>query len=195
MNFITFSFRPLLAGWLALSALSCAVSRSKTRTEQQRTVVSQQTEELRSAALSSHVAEERYVCGKTAVVSEPVPAGHVAAAVPLAALASLPEGAQFAARQGFLTVEARRCGDTLVVAARSDSLPRTVVRVKHSEFRRLRDSTVVRAEESRTAAADSIRQESQTETAAAPSRSRCGWWFVAGAVCCAAAFIGIRRRL
>ncbi|MDE6876900.1 MAG: hypothetical protein K2P00_03655, partial [Alistipes sp.] len=116
-------------------------------------------------------------------------------AVPLAALQELPEGARFVARQGPLAVETRRRGDTLVVTARSDSLPRKVVRTVRTEIRRQRDSAATRCSEYRTQTADSIRRESRTETVAAPARSCGRWWFVAGAVCCAAVFAGIRRWL
>ena len=122
-------------------------------------------------------------------------AREVAAAVPLAALQELPEGARFVARQGPLAVETRRRGDTLVVTARSDSLPRKVVRTIRTEIRRQRDSAATRCSEYRTQRADSIRRESRTETVAAPARSCGRWWFVAGAVCCAAVFAGIRRWL
>lgn len=183
----------LLAGWLAASAVSCAASRSNARTAHR--AVSQRSEELRSSAASSYRAGEEALREEIIVDSEPVPAREVAAAVPLAALQELPEGARFVARQGSLAVAAQRRGDTLVVTARSDSLPRKAVRTVRTEIRRQRDSSATRCSEYRAQTADSIRQESRTETVAAPARSCGRWWFVVGAVCCAAVFAGIRRWL
>lgn len=188
---ISFLCRPLWAG-LAVAAVSCSVSRGGIRTEQQQAAVSQRAEDVRSAAASSHVAGERFVCEETAAVFETVPAGYAATAVPLAALPSLPEGARFAARQGSLAVEARRCGDTLVIAARSDSLPRRVVRAVRTEIRRHCDSAAVRFSERRTAAADNIRQECRAETVPPPSRGGRWGYFLAGIAVCAAVFAGVR---
>lgn len=180
----------LLAGWLAVAAAGCAASRNDVRTTHD--AVSERSEELRTEAAAWRTGEE-LVREETTEDAVSVPGGEVAAAVPLAALRDLPEGARFAARQGSLAVEARRCGDTLVIAARSDSLPRAVVRTVRTEIRRQSDSAGSRSSEYR-AAADSLGRETRAETEAAPARTH-GWrWFAAGAACCAAVFIGIRRR-
>ncbi|MDE5623693.1 MAG: hypothetical protein K2I62_03625 [Alistipes sp.] len=187
---ISFLCRSLCAGWLAVTAVSCAASRGGSRVEQ---TVSQQTGETCSA-VASCVAGERFVRSEVIATSEPVAACCVAAAVPLVALRALPEGAQFAARQGFLTVEAHRCGDTLVVAARSDSLPRRVVRTARTEACFRHDSAVCRFSERR-ATADTLRLESRTGTLAPPSRRNGCWgFFLAGVAVCAAGAVWLRCR-
>lgn len=192
MNPILFLRRPLAAALLALSVVSCAASRG-TRTGMQ-TAVSRQVTEQRSVAAASHVAEELSFCEETVVAAEAVPARQTEIAVSLAALASLPDGGRFAGRHSGLAVEALRCGDSVVVTARSDSIPRTVGRVRRTLVRSRSDSAAVLAEASQVLSADSVRREVRTETAVAP-RSGTGWkCFFAGVAACALAVVWLRRR-
>lgn len=193
MNPILFLRRPFAAALLALSVVSCAASRG-TRTGMQ-TAVSRQVTEQRSVAAASHVVEELSFCEETVIAAEAVPARQTEIAVSLAALASLPDGGRFAGRHGGLEVEALRCGDSVVVTARSDSIPRTVGRVRRTLVRSRSDSAAVLAEASQVLSADSVRREVRTETAVAP-RSGTGWkFFFAGVAACALAVIWLRRRV
>lgn len=194
MNPIFFLFRRLIAGSLALSAVACAASRNGVRSETQ-TAVSRETDERFSAIVSSHAAEEQLLYEETVATSEAVPARQVAIGVPLAALAALPDGGRFAGRHGGLAVEARRCGDSLVVAARSDSIPRTVERVERTLIRSRCDSAAVRAEASRAESADSLRQEFRTEVAASPRPGGRWNFFWAGVAVCALVVVWLRRRI
>ncbi len=193
MNPILFLRRPLAAALLALSVVSCAASRGTHAGMQ--TAVSRRAAEQFSVGAASHVAEELSFCEETVVASEAVPARQTEIAVSLAALASLPDGGRFAGRYDGLAVEALRCGDSVVVTACSDSIPRTVERVRRILVRSRSDSAAVRAEALRVLSADSVRREVRTETVAAP-RSGTGWkFFFAGVAACALAVVWLRRRV
>ncbi|MDE5579553.1 MAG: hypothetical protein K2I85_06370 [Alistipes sp.] len=193
MNPIFFLRRPLAAALLTLSVVSCAASRG-IRTGMQ-TVVSRQVIEQCSVASASHAAEELSFCEETVVAAEAVPARQTEIAVSLAALASLPDGSRFAGRHEGLAVEALRRGDSVVVMARSDSIPRMVGWVRRTLVRSRSDSAALLAEASRALSADSVRREVRTETVAAP-RSGTGWkCFCAGVAACALAAVWLRRRV
>ena len=194
MNPIPFLRRPFAAALLALSVVSCAASRRGTRTEMQ-TAVSRRAAGQCSVAAASHAAEELSFCEETVVAAEAVPARQTEIAVSLAALASLPDGGRFAGRHEGLAVEALRRGDSVVVTARSDSIPRTIGRVRRTLVRSRSDSAALLAEASRALSADSVRREVRTETVAAP-RSGTGWkCFCAGVAACALAAGWLRRRV
>ncbi|MDE6710959.1 MAG: hypothetical protein K2J53_00875 [Alistipes sp.] len=158
------------------------------------TAVSRQVTEQCSVAAASHAAEELSFCEETVVVAEAVPARQTEIAVSLAALASLPDGGRFSERHDGLAVEALRRGDSVVVTACSDSIPRTIGRVRRTLVRSRSDSAAVLAAASQVLSADSVRQEVRTETVAAP-RSGTGWkCFCAGVAACALAAVWLRRR-
>ena len=184
-----FWFRALCAGW-ALSAVSCAASRGR------------QVSSQRIAVQQKEVATTQRACGEfvrqeTVVRQEPVAPQRVVLALPLAAVRSLPEGLECSARQGLLTVGVRPCGDSLLIEARSDSLPRTVVRVARTELRQQRDSSASRLAVGRTEQwSDTLRHEFRTGNAASRSRSGSGGrWFVAGAAVASLALLWLRFRL
>ena len=184
-----FWFRALCAGW-ALSAVSCAASRGW-QVSSQRIAVQQEEVATAQRACGEFVRQE------TIVRQEPVAPQRVVLALPLAAVRSLPEGLECSARQGLLTVGVRPCGDSLVIEARSDSLPRTVVRVERTELRQQRDSSASRLAAGRTEQrSDTLRHELRMGNAG--SRSRCGSsgrWFVAGAAVASLALLWLRFRL
>lgn len=183
----------LAAGAAAVLSVSCAASRSRTQSLQERTSVSQRTEVQVSTEHAAHAVSERSFREECVVAQESVPGGRAVVAVPLAALDSLPEGAGFGAREGRTAVAVRRLGDELVVEARSDSVARRVMRTKRFEVRTDRDSSDRRTFESAVSAADTLRSDSRAETDA--SRRRCAgwWWFAAGFVVCAVLLVRLRR--
>ena len=61
-----------------------------------------------------------------ALRTEAIPLRTAAVTVTEESLRNLPEGAAYVARDGRLTLEARRDGDTIRISARSDSLARRV---------------------------------------------------------------------
>ncbi len=191
---LRFWFRALCAGW-ALSAVSCAASHGL---QQQESAVSSQ----RIAGQQEVVATAQHACGEfvrqeTIVRQEPVASQRVVLALPLAAVQDLPEGLGFSARRGPLTVGVRPCSDSLVIEARSDSLPRTVVRVERTELRQQRDSSASRLAAGRMEQrSDTLRHALRTENIRSPSRFRCGGrWFVAGAAVASLVFLWLRFQL
>ncbi|MDE5708713.1 MAG: hypothetical protein K2I32_04615 [Alistipes sp.] len=186
--------RALCAG-LSAAVFSCAASRNTTRSTTDCSVVSQQVE-TNSSETAAHKAGECFVLRERTITQEPVAAREVALSVPLSALGSLPEGAEFSARQDNIAVAARQRGDSVIIVARSDCLPRTVMRTEYEEIRRQHDFSVCRiADRFARSKTDSLRQESRAETVVPRARARGCWrWFVAGAVVCLAVILGIRLR-
>ena len=67
--------------------------------------------------------------------TEAIPLRTAAVTVTEESLRNLPEGAAYVARDGRLTLEARRDGDTIRISARSDSLARRVEYYKATSAR------------------------------------------------------------
>lgn len=187
--------RALCAG-LSVAVVSCAASRNTARSAEERRVVSVSSETQHAESESLHGECEHFTFRETTVMQEPVAAREVALAVPLSALGSLPDGAEFSARQDNLTVAARQRGDSVIIVARSDCLPRTVMRTEYEEIHRQRDSSVCRfADRFAESKTDSLRQESRAETVVPRARAGGCWrWFVVGAVVCLVVVLGIRLR-
>ena len=70
-----------------------------------------------------------------ALRTEAIPLRTAAVTVTEESLRNLPEGAAYVARDGRLTLEARRDGDTIRISARSDSLARRVEYYKATSAR------------------------------------------------------------
>lgn len=178
-------------GLVAVCAVSCAASRSRTQSTAE-TVAEQRIENEYVAEKYHRAEQEQFAREESVSTFEAVPAERVVVEVPLAALDSLPEGARFGARDGRTEVVAMRRGDRLVVEARSDSMARAVVRTAHSEELRHSDSTVARTAENR--AGSSFRSQSSTVEHAARSRLGGYWWLAIGVVLGAALLVRFRKR-
>ena len=107
-------------------------------------------------------------------LAEPIPARTASVNLTAANLRNLPDGASYVARDGRLTLEARRDGDTLRIVAHADSLARRTVRheyrqcdsmVQDTAFRRILDSLARTCERVQ-------RTTRGTESQAAEERSR-----------------------
>ena len=90
-------------------------------------------EQTARAAMNSR-SEETSVL--RALRTEAIPLRTAAVTVTEESLRNLPEGAAYVARDGRLTLEARRDGDTIRISARSDSLARRVEYYKATSARR-----------------------------------------------------------
>ena len=188
----------IIAGRLSFALVllltaSCAASRSRTLRSECQAVETFTTEETvqersRNAQEVRHsTAEQSTLHEIRTVTTEAVAAEEAEIVVPLRTLDSLPDGAQFALRNGRTSIAARRSGDALIVTARSDNLRRTVTSYERTDARSFAatdsaarnttDSTRIRSAEHRASSAVSLtetREERHT-----PARR--GWWFVAGA--------------
>ena len=89
-------------------------------------------EQTARAAMNSR-SEETSVL--RALRTEAIPLRTAAVTVTEESLRNLPEGAAYVARDGRLTLEARRDGDTIRISARSDSLARRVEYYKATSAR------------------------------------------------------------
>lgn len=121
------------------------------------------------------------------MTTESVAAEEAEIVVPLRALDSLPEGAQFAMRKGRTSIAARRSGDALIVTARSDSLGRVV-----TSYERIDAWHFAATDSTSRSATDTLRlRNSGRSTSTVATRTdiceerrtpaRRGWWFAAGA--------------
>lgn len=123
-----------------------------------------------------------------ALRTEAIPLRTAAVTVTEESLRNLPEGAAYVARDGRLTLEARRDGDTIRISARSDSLARRVEYYKATSARqdRYADSLKESLAETREAydrLLEVSRQQS-SETAIQQTRSPAyrGRWMLFGIV-------------
>lgn len=194
-----------VAGTAAWLTLACTASRSCSQYDAQarRSVAAaDRMRELQRAdtlaAMSQEWAEAMMYesCVET---YDTLAAGQAVLAVPLADVGALPPGAGFGCRDGRLSLAVRCRGDTLVVEARSDSVPRAVMRVERREMHgcRLRDSAVSSVHEVRIrSSSDSVAQLEVRSVAGqvrdAPPARR-GWRFAAGVAVGVLLLAGLRR--
>ena len=175
-----------------LLTVSCAASRSRQQHSRQQvlsTSTAEQTVQERSltARQSQHRTAGQSIRHEVrTTTTEAVAAEEACLVVPLRAFDSLPEGAQFAVRNGRTSVAASRRGDGLVITARSDSLCRRVTACEQTDVLKftVADSlTRYAADTSRHetlgqyASCADIRTET-TDDRRTPARR--GRWFVAG---------------
>lgn len=136
----SFLVRMFVAGMAAWLTLACTASRSRSQYDAQarRSVVAaDRMQELQHADTLSAIFREWEGAAmyETCVETyDTLAAGRAVLAVPLADVGVLPPGAGFARREGHLSLAVRCRGDTLVVEARSDSVPRAVMRVERREM-------------------------------------------------------------
>jgi len=182
-----------VAGLSAALAVSCAASRSRTRSSQERIAARQQSVAEHIATTEEQARTEWAYREERIETQEHVPEERVRMTIALATLDSLPEGGRYAARAGRTEVTAVRRGDRLVIEARSDSLRRQTTLAKRVAVRR-RDTSEVRTSDCRISTTDSLGNESSTERTSVRSRPAGRWWLIAGFVLCAALFIQRKRR-
>lgn len=173
---------------------SCAVSRSRTQHSQQQTLLASTTTATTHERSLSLQESQQHTTGQSirheirTTTTEAVAAETAHLVVPLRTLDSLPEGAQFAVRNGRTSLAASRHGDGLVITAHSDSLCRRVTACEQTDVLRLSvaDSTTRFAADSsrhealgQSVSCTAIRTETSDDRRTPAHRGR---WFVAGLV-------------
>ena len=175
-----------------LLTASCAASRSRTLRSECQAVETLTTEEtVQEQSRNAHEAHRSTAEQSTrheirTMTTESVAAEEAEIVVPLRALDSLPDGAQFAMRKGRTSIAARRSGDALIVTARSDSLGRVV-----TSYERIDARHFAATDSTSRSATDTLRlRNSECSTSTVATRTdireerrtpaRRGWWFMAG---------------
>ena len=123
----------LLASWTATKKLLSTGTQNRTDTVSHMQRGAQNAVEQTARAAMNSRSEETSVL--RALRTEAIPLRTAAVTVTEESLRNLPEGAAYVARDGRLTLEARRDGDTIRISARSDSLARRVEYYKATSAR------------------------------------------------------------
>ncbi len=176
----------------ALLLAACSVNKRTltSRTEFQKDSVSHAAVAAADVALQTNIRTQSFRRMQEQILrseqAEPIPAQTALVKMTEENLRNLPDGAAFVARDGRLTLEARRDGDTLRIVAHADSLARRAVLYEYRQRGSMMQSDSLQQQiDSLTHAYELLEQSaSGTESQAVEEHSRSPahplYWLLAG---------------